>query len=226
MFSWAGRSCLMFFTVTAWGQISLVVRMSMCLRACPFLIICQLGPDGFVSVFDNKTSFSWNIMKFLNLEGHQISTNDLRVTTILRKKSFFFTINYSKCFCTPTFKNPAYGRQRISPNMRILAPILFLVFAAAAKETFCLMPSLSPSPHFFFSPQSPPPSASPSLYAKKINIYIKNLPSPPPFLLWEGGEEGGLTNERPWTDHVIRGPMRGLKKNCNGRGQTNKSINK
>ena len=26
--------------------------------------------------------------------------------------------------------------------------------------------------------------------------------------------EGGLTNERPGTDHVISGPMRGLGKNC------------
>ena len=29
-------------------------------------------------------------------------------------------------------------------------------------------------------------------------------------------------NERPQTDHVIRGPMRGLKKNCMGRGLTKK----
>ena len=33
---------------------------------------------------------------------------------------------------------------------------------------------------------------------------------------------GGLTNERPWTDHVITGPMRGLEKNRMGRGQTHK----
>ena len=26
--------------------------------------------------------------------------------------------------------------------------------------------------------------------------------------------EGGLTNERPWSDHVIWGPIRGLEKNC------------
>ena len=29
---------------------------------------------------------------------------------------------------------------------------------------------------------------------------------------------GGLTNERPQTDHVITGPMRGLEKNRMGRG--------
>ena len=29
-----------------------------------------------------------------------------------------------------------------------------------------------------------------------------------------GGGGGGLTNERPRTDHVITGPMRGLKKNA------------
>ena len=29
---------------------------------------------------------------------------------------------------------------------------------------------------------------------------------------------GGLTNERPGTDHVITGPMRGLEKNRMGRG--------
>ena len=28
------------------------------------------------------------------------------------------------------------------------------------------------------------------------------------------GGVGGLTNERPGTDHVISGPMRGLEKNC------------
>ena len=33
--------------------------------------------------------------------------------------------------------------------------------------------------------------------------------------------QGGLTNERPRTDHVIWGQIRGLKKNCMGRGQTN-----
>ena len=37
-----------------------------------------------------------------------------------------------------------------------------------------------------------------------------------------GGGWGGLTNERPRTDHVITGPMRDLNKNCMGRGQTNK----
>ena len=35
----------------------------------------------------------------------------------------------------------------------------------------------------------------------------------------EGGGGGGLTNERPQTNHVITGPMRGLEKNCMGRGQ-------
>ena len=30
---------------------------------------------------------------------------------------------------------------------------------------------------------------------------------------------GGLTNERPGTDHVILGPMRGLEKNYDQRGQ-------
>ena len=34
-----------------------------------------------------------------------------------------------------------------------------------------------------------------------------------------GGGGGGLTNERPPTDHVITGQMRGLK-NRIGRGQT------
>ena len=36
--------------------------------------------------------------------------------------------------------------------------------------------------------------------------------------MWGGG---GLTNERPGSDHVILGPMRGLEKNRMGRGQTN-----
>ena len=31
--------------------------------------------------------------------------------------------------------------------------------------------------------------------------------------------EGGLTNQRPQSDHVIWGPMRGLEKICMGRGQ-------
>ena len=31
---------------------------------------------------------------------------------------------------------------------------------------------------------------------------------------------GGLTNERPRTDHVITGPMKGPPKNCLGMGQT------
>ena len=43
------------------------------------------------------------------------------------------------------------------------------------------------------------------------------------FLFW-GGVGGGLTNERPQTDHVIRGPMRGLEKNRIGRGQTHKQT--
>ena len=30
--------------------------------------------------------------------------------------------------------------------------------------------------------------------------------------------KGGLTNERPQTDHVIRGPMRGLEKKLHGKG--------
>ena len=35
-------------------------------------------------------------------------------------------------------------------------------------------------------------------------------------MIFSGGccGAGGLTNERPGTDHVITGPMRGLKKNC------------
>ena len=37
-----------------------------------------------------------------------------------------------------------------------------------------------------------------------------------------GGGWGGLTNERPQTDHVITGPMKGLEKNRMGRGQTSK----
>ena len=45
------------------------------------------------------------------------------------------------------------------------------------------------------------PLASPES-AKNKNIY---------FL---GGREGGKTNERPGTDLVISGPMRGLEKNC------------
>ena len=35
-----------------------------------------------------------------------------------------------------------------------------------------------------------------------------------------GRRGGGLTNERPRTDHVITGPMRGLRKNRVGRGQS------
>ena len=31
--------------------------------------------------------------------------------------------------------------------------------------------------------------------------------------------DGGLTNEKPQTNHVIRGPMRGLGKSCMGRRQ-------
>ena len=34
------------------------------------------------------------------------------------------------------------------------------------------------------------------------------------------GSEGGLTNERPQTDHMIWGPLRGLEKKCMGWGQT------
>ena len=34
------------------------------------------------------------------------------------------------------------------------------------------------------------------------------------FQVSKGGREGGRTNERPGTDHVISGPMRGLGKNC------------
>ena len=37
---------------------------------------------------------------------------------------------------------------------------------------------------------------------------------------------GGWTTEGPYTDHVIRGPMRGLKKNSMGRGQTNKETDR
>ena len=34
-----------------------------------------------------------------------------------------------------------------------------------------------------------------------------------------GGWGGGLTNERPGTNHVMSGPMRGLENNFMGRGQ-------
>ena len=33
-------------------------------------------------------------------------------------------------------------------------------------------------------------------------------------IFFVGGGGRGLTNERPGTDHVISGPMRGLEKNC------------
>ena len=46
----------------------------------------------------------------------------------------------------------------------------------------------------------------------KKKKYLKPLKSAK-----RGGE---LTNERPGSDHVTRGPMRGLKKDNMGRGQT------
>ena len=49
----------------------------------------------------------------------------------------------------------------------------------------------------------------------------KYIPPPPPY-----GREGGLTNERPWSCHVIWGPMRGLKK-CDPMGKhTNRNTNR
>ena len=45
-----------------------------------------------------------------------------------------------------------------------------------------------------------------------------------------GGSEGGggqeRTNERPGTDHVISGPMRGLEKKLHPMPQTHKYTNK
>ena len=38
------------------------------------------------------------------------------------------------------------------------------------------------------------------------------------------GVEEGLTNERSGTDHGIGGPMRGLEKNYDERGQVNKYM--
>ena len=45
------------------------------------------------------------------------------------------------------------------------------------------------------------PLASPESAENKKHIFL-------------GGREGGKTNERPGTDLVISGPMRGLEKNC------------
>ena len=53
---------------------------------------------------------------------------------------------------------------------------------------------------------------------KNIYIYILRPPSPrppPPY-----GREGGLTNERPVSGHVIWGPMRGLEKKLQPMAQT------
>ena len=55
------------------------------------------------------------------------------------------------------------------------------------------------------------------LGSKKYQIYTFFLPfslifSPTQILLFIWA--GGLTNERPGTDHVTWGPMRGLEKNC------------
>ena len=100
-------------------------------------------------------------------------------------------------------KNPAYW---LSRPMRIGGPIFFS--AGVDKEADCifafpsqpLLPSLPPS-----LPLSPPLPPS---------LPLPPLPPPP-----KGGGErggGGLTNERPQTDHMIWGPIRGLTKNYMG----------
>ena len=43
---------------------------------------------------------------------------------------------------------------------------------------------------------------------------------PPSLMAYQGARGGGLTNERPGTDLVILGPMRGLEINYMGRGHS------
>ena len=49
---------------------------------------------------------------------------------------------------------------------------------------------------------------------------------PPSLMAYQGARGGGLTNERPGTDHVILGPMRGLEINYMGRGHIFTNIKK
>ena len=73
----------------------------------------------------------------------------------------------------------------------------------------------------FFSPHTHPHRTAPhstaphSTAPHRAAPHRTTPPPPPPY-----GREGGLTNERPGSGHVIWGPMRGLEKNRMGRGQT------
>ena len=104
-------------------------------------------------------------------------------------------------------KNPAYGRHQISWPMRIVGPIQFWELKwkkkMFAKKSFFL--------------------GGGTIFFARRRIFL--------FCFFIGkkmgggkggtkfGSEGGLTNQRPWTDHVMWGPMRGLNKSYMKRGQ-------
>ena len=132
----------------------------------------------------------------------------------------------------PFEKNPAYGRHQLSRLMLLVEPIqnktryfnfykffyfLFLFHThtrtaphrTASHSTaphrtalHCTAPHRT-APHHIAPPPTPPPP-------------------PPPY-----GREGGLTNERPGSGHVIIGPMRALEKNYMKRGhQTHRQTDR
>ena len=48
-----------------------------------------------------------------------------------------------------------------------------------------------------------------SFFSSVKNLFLEGVQTH-----WREGGERGRNNERPGTDHVISGPMRGLEKNC------------
>ena len=104
-------------------------------------------------------------------------------------------------------RNPAYRRHRISQPMRIEAQI--------QKQTYKdLLPPKTQ--HTAYGTRD-------TANGKKKNIFLYFLfcftwhtawPSSalaPPSLA-PLAPSGGLTNERPWTDHLVWGPIRGIEK--------------
>ena len=97
-------------------------------------------------------------------------------------------------------------RHRFSWPMRIVAPILFPLALPKGLIAFLLAP---PS-NFVFA-------GAAIMFAKVLFRKKEKKKKNYQINFFWGGE--GLTNEKCWTDHVIWGPIKGVKKNCMGRGQ-------
>ena len=142
-----------------------------------------------------------------------------RVQRVPRKPHFFqilcdslFSSIWKYHKCTFSKKNPAYGRHQLSRPMRLVEP--------KQNKTKCFFVFVffsTPAPHCTAPHRTALRRTAPRRTAPHRTAPLRTAPPPPPY-----GREGGLTNERPGSGHVIWGPTRGLEKNRMGRGQTDR----